>query len=73
MTLNPQNRIPDGVTVPYEGQTVDATQAVRDRHRAEREAERQRRAKLDERWRPDADLEAANPEPVWQRIASWLA
>ncbi|WP_427422635.1 hypothetical protein [Lysinibacillus fusiformis] len=67
MTLNPQRKIPDGVTVPFEGQTVDAAAAVLARQKAEREAAIERQnAKalkaLDE-----------NPEPAWQRIASWLA
>lgn len=72
MTLNPQNRIPDGVTVPYEGQTVDATAAVLARQKLEREAERERLAKLDAKWRPDVDMEAVNPEPVRSRLLAAL-
>lgn len=61
MTLNPRIQIPDGVTVPYDGQTVDATTAVLARQKAEREAHEEHLRKLDE-----------NPEPVWDRLWSWL-
>lgn len=64
MTLNPQQKIADGVGEPYPGQTVDVVEAIRARHAAQDAAERERLAAL--------DVLAENPEPVWQRLASWL-
>jgi len=74
MTLNPQRKLPDGVGEPYPGQTVNAVEAIRARQAAERAAERERVAELDAVQTAEQAQEVlgGNPEPAWQRLASWL-